>query len=121
MKPTVVIVDDDPEVLTVISNMLEQEYEVSVFSDGQKALDHLRNNEPPNLVMSDLRMPGLNGFMVLSEARRICPGLKTLLFSGYIEPSSDSDKGIVSRFASEVMCKPVRFGELMNKLHRLIG
>ena len=120
MKQTVVVVDDDPEILAVISNMLEQEYEVSVFSDGQKALDYLRSGVAPSLLMSDLRMPGLNGFMVLSEARRILPGLKTMLFSGFIEPTSESEKGILSRFANDVMRKPLRFQELMSKIHRLI-
>ncbi len=121
MKPTVVVVDDDPEILSVISTMLEDEYDVSVFMDGYKALEHLRNNDPPNLVMSDLRMPGLNGFMVLMEARRLFPGLKTLLFSGFIEPTSNSDRGIIAKFASDVLRKPVRHCELIDKLHRLIG
>ncbi len=121
MRQSVVVVDDNPEILTIIARILEPYYDVSLFRDGQRALDYLRDFGPPNLLMSDLRMPGLNGFMVLSEARRICPGLKTMLVSGYVTGCCDDELGIVTKFASEMVSKPFRRNELIKKIRKLIG
>ena len=121
MRQSVVVVDDDLEILSVIAEILEPDYEVALFRDGRQALEYLKKSGPPNLLMSDLRLPGLNGFMVLNEARRICPGLKTMLLSGYLTGKCESEMGIVSQFASELLCKPFRHSELIGKIKKLIG
>ena len=121
MKQSVVVVDHDRETLSTIAQILSPHYDVQLFRDGQKALAHLRSSEPPSLLMSDLRLPGLNGFMVLNEARRICPGLKTMLLSGYLTGSCESELGIVSKFAQAMICKPFCHHELIGKIKKLLG
>ena len=120
LKQSVMVVDDNLELLSIIERILAPYYRVSLFSDGQKALDYLRDGGQPHLLLSDLRMPGLNGFMVLSEAKRLCPGLKTMLVSGYVTGCKEEVK-IVTQFACEVLCKPFRRSELVDKIRSLIG
>ncbi|OQX95609.1 DNA-binding response regulator [candidate division KSB1 bacterium 4572_119] len=55
------IVEDDPDICEILSYNLEQEgYEVEIFHNGQKAMDSLLKS-PPDLILLDLMLPGLNG------------------------------------------------------------
>ncbi len=61
MPAKIMIVEDDPDICEILAYNLEQEgYETEVFHNGQKALDSVLKN-PPELVLLDLMLPGLNG------------------------------------------------------------
>jgi CheY-like chemotaxis protein len=84
MAATILLVDDDPEVLEAFALTLEDlGYDVTVARSGQAALDILDEGRPLDLLLTDIRMPGLDGFDVsrLAKARR--PELKVLYLTGY--------------------------------------
>ena len=61
MPVKIMIVEDDPDICEILSYNLEQEgFETEAFHNGKKALDSLLKN-PPDLVLLDLMLPGLNG------------------------------------------------------------
>jgi DNA-binding response OmpR family regulator len=66
---TILIVDDEPQIRDLLRNYLSARgYQVRVASDGQQALA-LVDQEPPDLIVLDVNMPGMNGIEVLKRLR----------------------------------------------------
>ena len=81
-KAKVLIVDDEPSIRGAISAVLtDVGYGVRWAEDGYSALREL-NREIPDIVLSDLHMPGLTGFELLSVLRRRFPEVHTIAMSG---------------------------------------
>jgi CheY-like chemotaxis protein len=79
---TLLIVDDEPAVRTSISQVLtEVGYRVRSAEDGFAALREI-GSEVPELLLSDLNMPGMSGFELLSVVRRRFPSIRTIAMSG---------------------------------------
>ena len=90
-KPRVLVVDDDPDVLDTLSNILAlTDCQVETVPDGLTALTRLRAGSY-DLVITDLMMPGLDGIGVAREAKRLNPSLKVILVTAYPSQSSAID------------------------------
>jgi thioredoxin reductase (NADPH) len=97
-KPVIFTVDDDPEVLRAIERDLRthfgKDYRVVRADSGQSALEALKQlmlrNEPVALILSDQRMPGMNGVEFLEKARELYPEAKRALLTAY----ADTDAAI---------------------------
>lgn len=68
-RPRILLVDDNPDMLAYLSRLLAGSYQVQGVADGTSALDAALS-DPPDLVLSDVMMPGLDGFALLRELRR---------------------------------------------------
>ena len=78
----VLVVDDDPRVIHVSRLVLEDKgYEVRAASDGFEALVELRRSMP-DVIISDLKMPNMSGFELLSVVRRRFPHIPVIAISG---------------------------------------
>ncbi|HVH87173.1 MAG TPA: response regulator [Terriglobales bacterium] len=78
----ILVVDDEPSIRFIIGAILEQNgYKVEVGEDGFSALRKL-NESMPDLVITDMRMPNMNGFELLSVLRTRFPELPTIAISG---------------------------------------
>jgi len=81
-KPRVLVVDDEPIILETQSAILEGEgFAVRTAKDGFAALVTLRET-PPDIIISDLRMPNMSGFEFLSVVRRRFPHIPIIAISG---------------------------------------
>jgi CheY-like chemotaxis protein len=79
---TLLIVDDEPSIRLSLSHVLtEIGYSVRSAEDGISALREIRN-EVPELLLSDLNMPNMSGFELLSVVRRRFPAIRTIAMSG---------------------------------------
>lgn len=68
----VLVADDEPHIGHIIRIKLEQgPYQVVLVSDGREALEHLRGDEPIDVVLLDIMMPHASGLEVLAEARQM--------------------------------------------------
>lgn len=67
-RQTVLVVDDIPENIEILSNILRDEYQVRVATNGEKALRIIYSDAPPDIVLLDIMMPGLSG---LELCRRV--------------------------------------------------
>lgn len=80
----VLVVDDQPDVLaTTIELFKLMGYEVLSASNGDEAMEILESTPNIQVLFSDVVMPGMNGFKLGKEARRLIPGINVILASGY--------------------------------------
>ena len=113
------IIDDDDAIRSMLYDWLSDDYEVIVAEDGLKGVEVFRENEV-DLVISDINMPGINGFETLHRIRKIKPSQKVALITDY-----DVDSYI--RFALEeditniiVKTSPFNIDELFRTINNLI-
>ena len=83
-KQLIVLIDDEPSVLLALKLLLGAlGFQVREFSKPREAVDYLAEGGACDFIMSDLRMPGLDGMDVLEETRRSRPELPFILISGH--------------------------------------
>ncbi|MRV70271.1 response regulator [Duganella sp. FT92W] len=68
-RPTILVVDDTPDNLHLLSRMFKDEYRVKIAHNGEKALAICHTDTPPDLVLLDVMMPGIDGFEVAAQLR----------------------------------------------------
>jgi CheY-like chemotaxis protein len=89
------IVDDEPSIRTSMSHVLSEiGYCVRTAEDGFSALHELRQ-EVPDILLTDLNMPGMSGFELLSVVRRRFPAIHTVAMSGAFQ-GSEAPSGIAA-------------------------
>jgi signal transduction histidine kinase len=118
---TILAVEDDDDVLVVASESLKElGYQVVTAGNAAQALEILKGDQPVDLLLSDVIMPGgMNGVQLTVEARRIRPELKVLLTSGYTAAALSLEHGLPDNL--NVVEKPYRREELAKKLRLVIG
>ena len=60
-RTTVLVVDDVPDNLSLMGSLLKNDYRVKVANSGEKALRIARSDTPPDLILLDIMMPGMDG------------------------------------------------------------
>ena len=118
----ILVVDDAPDNLFLVQSILQDEgYIVEVADNGTKALDLIQKS-PPQLVLLDVMMPGMDGFEVTRIIRaqqrsETLPFIPILLITAYDEPSVARGLDIG---ADDFIRKPVEFDELLARVRSLI-
>ncbi|MBV9768472.1 MAG: response regulator [Bryobacterales bacterium] len=82
-KPKVLVVDDEPQILESIQDLLEEDFEVVVSNDPSKAVEFL-NTGPIAVILADQRMPQLSGGEFLAKAREMSDAVR-ILITGYTD------------------------------------
>ena len=115
------VVDDDIGTATFFHEALRQNIDgISVFSftDPVKAFEHFtENKENYALVISDLRMPGLNGLELLKKVKTSNPKIRTILMSAYnFEEEELYQEYMIETVINSTIAKPVT----MNRLYQIV-
>jgi CheY-like chemotaxis protein len=107
--PTVLVVDDDPEIRESIAELLNDEgYQVLVAGNGREALDQIRGGARPNLIVLDLMMPVMDGWQFLEERTRDL-ALKAIP----VVVVSATPEALQLRDTLGFIKKPMRFDDLL--------
>ncbi len=69
-KPVILVVDDTPDNLALMRDLLKENYRVRVATGGEKALQIAASASPPDLILLDIMMPGLDGYEVCRQLKR---------------------------------------------------
>ena len=83
MTERILLVDDEPKVLSALSRGLGQRFDLRCAGGGAEALAMLETDGPFAAVISDLRMPGMSGLELLCEIRRRAPETVRMILSGH--------------------------------------
>ncbi|WP_034633177.1 HD domain-containing phosphohydrolase [Maridesulfovibrio bastinii] len=81
----VLFVDDEENILSSLRRQLRKVFEVHTDSSPESALEKLNNGERFAVVVSDYRMPGMNGVDFLGHVRKICPDSTRVMLTGYAD------------------------------------
>jgi len=84
----ILVVDDDPGTLNAVKvGLLSKGYDVLIAGSGEEALKIIKakqaNAEPLDLLLTDLRMPKMNGLKLIRAARKIMPNIKAIIMTAY--------------------------------------
>lgn len=116
--PRILVVDDEVNILLSVQAILRQEgFEVDACDRGAKAIEAIRNRHY-DLVLTDLKMPGVDGLAVLAEVRKRSPNAVTVVMTGYA--SVDSAVDALQLGAYEYLLKPIGVPELKAAVHRAL-
>ncbi len=119
MQPHILIVDDEPSIRLVLKTQLEKAgHSVSTCTNGEEAVEWL-SNQPAQLVISDLRMPGLDGMSLLRWTRQNLPGLPVILITAF--GTIDSAVEAVKQGAFDYITKPFEKEELLNAVDKALA
>jgi CheY-like chemotaxis protein len=116
----ILVVDDIADNSFLLQTILESEgYIVEVADSGRTALDKIAVN-PPDLVLLDVMMPGMNGFEVTKRIRQNpdLPFIPIILVTGYSEPTPASGFEVG---ADGFIRKPIDFDDLLNQIHKILS
>ena len=82
------VVDDEPKICHLIEELLKLEgYRVDVSFSGMEALQMIKKNEY-QMLLTDLKMPGIDGLELIKKAKKECPEIRTIMVTGYATVSN---------------------------------
>ncbi|MBS1024526.1 response regulator [Gluconobacter cerinus] len=84
VRPRILLVDDEEEILVALEDLLEDQYEILATTDPLRALELLRAHPDVATIISDQRMPGLTGDQLLMRAREFSDA-RSILLTGYAD------------------------------------
>jgi response regulator RpfG family c-di-GMP phosphodiesterase len=124
MNKKVLIVDDEPAVLEGYKRLLRREFELETAEGGELGLAVLREQGPFALVISDMRMPGMDGVQFLSRVKQLAPETIRMVLTGHADMQAAIDavnEGSVFRFLTkpcekETLAKAVTTGFVQYQL-----
>ena len=115
----VLFIDDEKTVLEVGSLMLQKlGYNVLAASNWHKAIKILKENEVAFVIL-DMLMPGMNGYEIYHQLKKIQPEVKILLASGY--PGDQAEKRLESIGFNGYLQKPFTLKQLSEKIDEIRG
>jgi len=118
------IVDDSPVMRKVVERALRQAgiklTEVLEAGNGAEALEVLRHTEPPNLIMSDINMPGMDGLEFLEQRRteNLAPGVPIFMIT--TESSAPLVLRAIAAGARGYICKPFTADQIRARIVPLL-
>jgi len=108
----ILIVDDEVQILKAMSRLfMEKDYEIYTAENGMSALTLLANTEI-DLIISDMRMPLMNGNELLSTVKEKYPKIIRIILSGYADEKS-MFKALLHNVAKLYIFKPWKNAELL--------
>ena len=114
----VLIVDDEPFARQTLSEWLrEKNYDVLEAESGRQAMERIRKDKP-DIVISDMVMPGMDGLQLLKEAKAAKADASFLMVTGYPPPSVAVN--VMQHGASDYMVKPFSPGEVTRRVKRIL-
>jgi len=118
-RPRVLVVDDEAAIRDLLTKTLAlAEYDVDAAPDGRAALDRLRTL-PYDLLITDLKMPGIDGLAVIREARRYRPDLPVIIITGFSTEASAIEA--INLGVSGYLTKPFRVPKVLASAAKALG
>lgn len=126
MTEKILFVDDDPNILSAFQRHLRKQFEIQTALEGPQGLEAVRNDGPFAVIVSDLRMPQMDGIQFLSQVRALTPDSVRMMLTGNADLSAAVEavnQGHIFRFltkpcAAEVLTTALNAGIAQYRLVR---
>jgi DNA-binding response OmpR family regulator len=117
-KKRILVIDDEQMSRDGVAEVLADEgYEVAVAADGQEGIAVLPSFLP-DLVLTDLHMPGLDGIGVLNHAKNVSPTTLVMVFTA--DTTIDAERTVKQLGAQDYINKPLNFDDLLVRVARVL-
>jgi CheY-like chemotaxis protein len=123
-EPKVLVLDDDFDLATLVKQILQKDVfkNVFAFTDPLSALEHFRiNHKDYSIIISDIRMPTMNGFEFVREARKINPKVKILLMTAFEIDDKEFARVLPKPKIDGLIRKPASSKQILNTVSSIIG
>jgi DNA-binding NtrC family response regulator len=122
-KLLVAIIDDELDIVNLFREALHNIKGVTIFTftDATLALEHFRiNNSAYGIVITDLRMPDINGLDLVYEVKKLNPSVRTLLMTAFEVNDDLFQQYIKNRVINGFLQKPIKLGQLHTEVIKQI-
>jgi DNA-binding NtrC family response regulator len=117
MGGKILIVDDEPDILELLEMIIaERTPHQVVTTNNPLEVPHLLKKDPFDLLITDLRMPGLSGMDLIREAKKIDPDRPVIVITAY--GSSQSAEESITEGAYDYITKPFRKDQIIITINR---
>ncbi len=117
--PRILVADDEASIRELLSKTLAlADYTVDLASDGRRALERVRTTQY-DLLITDLKMPGVDGLTVIREARRHRPDLPVIIITGFSTEASAIEA--INIGVSGYLTKPFRVPKVLAAAAKALG
>ena len=120
LKATILVVDDTPDNLTLMSELLNGHYKVKIANNGEKALKVANSDAPPDLILLDIMMPGMDGYEVCRQLKQDPRTINIpLIFLSAKNAVEDEKKGLelgAIDYISKPISPPIVMARVKNHL-----
>jgi two-component system, cell cycle response regulator CpdR len=114
---TILVADDDPDLRDlIVATLANAGYAVLAAADGYDAVRVLADNWV-NLLIADIRMPGMDGFELARQAKVMRPNIRVIYLSGYSAAAGKSSGPTYG----PVLQKPMRMADLLDEVKRQLA
>ena len=118
-RPRILVADDEASIRELLSKTLAlADYDVDVAQDGRTAIERLRTAQY-DLLITDLKMPGVDGLAVIREARRYRADLPVIIITGYSSEASAIEA--IDLGVSGYLTKPFRIPKVLATAAKALG
>jgi two-component system OmpR family response regulator len=119
IKKRILVIDDEQISREGVGEVLREEgYEVALAVDGQEAIA-LLSSFRPDLVLTDLHMPGLNGLGVLHHVKNLRPATPVMIFTA--DATIDAKRVAQQSGAQDYLNKPLDFDDMLARITRVFN
>jgi CheY-like chemotaxis protein len=118
--PKILIVDDEPVIADTLAAILNKSgFEASAAHSGEAAIEQARSTRP-ELLITDVMMPDMNGIETAINIRKFLPNCRILLFSGQAATADLLESARQEGYNFDILSKPIHPQELIVKLQRAV-
>jgi DNA-binding response OmpR family regulator len=120
LAPKILVVDDEQKITLTLALILKHAgFQVSTANDGLSGLEAVRSVRP-DLLLSDVVMPGMDGVKLAMLAREIVPSCHVLLFSGQAATQDLLGEARTQGHDFELLHKPIHPEQILQRIHSLL-
>jgi CheY-like chemotaxis protein len=120
-KKSVVLVDDDKDILTTLKHGLEaNNYQVYAFDSPLEALEYMKQVNSHEVLISDIRMPAMTGFELAKQVNKDHPDMWIILLTSFEIHRSEFEKIFPSTKIDALINKPVSINRLVDAVDVLV-
>src|SRR4030065_2557329 len=117
-KKRILVVEDDAEMKSLLKDFFEEDrFEIDSVSNGSEAFRKIAR-EPFDLIITDIRMPGLTGLDILPGIKKLQPEVSIIVITAF--GSEEVHRKALDRGASAYLEKPIRMDELRKLIHNMV-
>src|SRR5437870_13752231 len=104
MSEKILFVDDDANILAALQRQLRKQFSIHTSTDASRALESFETSGPYAVIVSDMRMPGMDGVQFLSKVRQRAPDSVRIMLTGNADQQTAVDavnEGAIFRFLTK--------------------